>query len=50
MLNDGDKGVILQRDKQTFAVAPHIPCWVTRPPRRRVNSVGRTGGSFANEH
>jgi len=26
MLNDGEKGVILQRDKKTYAVAPHIPC------------------------
>lgn len=28
MLNDGDKGVILQRDKQTYAIAPHLPCGV----------------------
>jgi len=28
MLHDGDRGVILQRDKQTYAVAPHIPCGV----------------------
>ena len=28
MLNDGEKGVILQRDKATYAVAPHIPCGV----------------------
>ncbi len=31
MLQDGEKGVILQRDKQTYAVAPHIPCGVVRP-------------------
>lgn len=31
MLNDGDKGVIIQRDKQTYAVAPHIPCGVISP-------------------
>src|SRR4030042_3747223 len=31
MLQDGDKGVILQRDKQTYAVAPHIPCGVVKP-------------------
>lgn len=31
MLNDGDKGVIIQRDKQTFAVAPHLPCGVVTP-------------------
>ena len=28
MLNDCEKGVIIQRDKQTYAVAPHIPCGV----------------------
>jgi len=28
MLQDGDRGVIIQRDKQTYAVAPHIPCGV----------------------
>ncbi len=28
MIKDGDKGVILQRDKKTYAVAPHIPCGV----------------------
>jgi len=26
MLKDGQKGVILQRDKETYAIAPHIPC------------------------
>jgi NAD(P)H-nitrite reductase large subunit len=31
MLNDGDKGVIIQRDKQSYAVAPHIPCGVVEP-------------------
>jgi len=35
MLQDGDKGVILQRDKQTFAVAPHIPCGVVKPKTLR---------------
>ena len=28
MLQDGENGVIIQRDKQTYAVAPHIPCGV----------------------
>jgi len=28
MLEDGQKGVIIQRDKKTYAVAPHIPCGV----------------------
>lgn len=31
MLKDGEKGVIIQRDKQTYAVAPHIPCGVVSP-------------------
>ena len=35
MLQDGDKGVILQRDKQTYAVAPHIPCGVVKPETLR---------------
>ena len=35
MLNDGDKGAILQRDKQTYAVAPHIPCGVVTPEALR---------------
>lgn len=28
MLEDGEKGAIIQRDKQTYAVAPHLPCGV----------------------
>jgi NAD(P)H-nitrite reductase large subunit len=35
MLQDGDKGVILQRDKETYAVAPHIPCGVVSPETLR---------------
>jgi NAD(P)H-nitrite reductase large subunit len=31
MLKDGQKGVILQRDKQTYAIAPHIPCGLVSP-------------------
>ncbi len=31
MLKDGEKGVIIQRDKKTYAVAPHIPCGVVSP-------------------
>ena len=36
MLQDGDKGVIIQRDKQTYAVAPHIPCGVVKPRTLRT--------------
>ena len=35
MLKDGEKGVIIQRDKQTYAVAPHIPCGVISPETLR---------------
>jgi NAD(P)H-nitrite reductase large subunit len=31
MLKDGEKGAIIQRDKKTYAVAPHIPCGVVTP-------------------
>ena len=31
MLKDGEKGAILQRDKQSYAIAPHIPCGVVTP-------------------
>lgn len=31
MLKDGEKGVILQRDKKTYAIAPHIPCGLVTP-------------------
>ena len=35
MLSDGEKGVILQRDRETFAVAPHLPCGVVTPEQLR---------------
>ena len=35
MLNDGEKGAILQRDKETYAVAPHLPCGVVTPDQLR---------------
>jgi len=35
MLKDGEKGVIIQRDKRTYAVAPHIPCGVVKPETLR---------------
>lgn len=31
MLKLGEKGAIPQRDKQTYAIAPHIPCGVVNP-------------------
>lgn len=35
MLQDGEKGVIIQRDKRSYAVAPHIPCGVVQPQTLR---------------
>ena len=31
MLKLGEKGVIPQRDKKTYAIAPHIPCGIVTP-------------------
>jgi NAD(P)H-nitrite reductase large subunit len=40
MLQDGEKGVIIQRDKQTYAVAPHLPCGVVSTATlRRIADV-----------
>ena len=35
MLNDGEKGVIIQRDRQSYAVSPHIPCGGVKPDTLR---------------
>jgi len=48
MLQDGEKGVILQRDKQTYAVAPHIPCGVVQPETlRKLADVAEKYGAQA---
>ncbi|OHB63486.1 MAG: sulfite reductase [Planctomycetes bacterium RBG_13_50_24] len=48
MLQDGDKGVIIQRDKQTYAVAPHIPCGVIEPQTlRKLADVAEKYGAQA---
>ncbi len=40
MLKDGEKGAILQQDKQSYAIAPHIPCGVVSPATlRRIADV-----------
>jgi NAD(P)H-nitrite reductase large subunit len=36
MLKLGEKGAILQRDKETYAIAPHIPCGVVSPQMLRT--------------
>jgi len=48
MLHDGDRGVILQRDKQTYAVAPHIPCGVVSGDTlRKLADVAEKYGAAA---
>jgi NAD(P)H-nitrite reductase large subunit len=48
VLQDGDKGVIIQRDKQTYAVAPHIPCGVVTPATlRKIADVAEKYGAQA---
>lgn len=41
MLKLGEKGAIPQRDKETYAIAPHIPCGVVTPEMlRKLADVG----------
>ncbi|MFW6176791.1 MAG: NAD(P)/FAD-dependent oxidoreductase [Desulfohalobiaceae bacterium] len=35
MLKDGEKGAILQRDEQSYAIAPHMPCGVVSAQQLR---------------
>ena len=35
MLNDGEKGAVLQRDRQSYGIAPHFPCGVITPEALR---------------
>jgi len=40
MLKLGEKGAILQRDKKTYAIAPHVPCGLVTPELlRRIADV-----------
>ena len=48
MLQDGQKGVILQRDRATYAVAPHLPCGViTAAQLRKLADVSEKYGAAA---
>ena len=48
MLQDGEKGAIIQRDKQTYAVAPHLPCGVVTPETlRKFADVAEKYGAAA---
>ena len=48
MLKLGEKGAIVQRDNQTYAVAPHIPCGVITPQMmRKLADVAEKYGAKA---
>ena len=48
MLKDGEKGAIIQRDKETYAVAPHLPCGVVTPDTlRKLADVAEKYGAAA---
>ncbi len=36
MLKDGEKGAVLQKGKETYAIAPHVPCGVITPENLRT--------------
>ena len=45
MLKDGDKGVVIQRDQETYGIAPHIPCGVATPEiLRKIADVAERYG------
>ena len=45
-LADGDRGVVLQRDGRTYAIAPHLPCGVVEPAMlRRIADVAERYGA-----
>lgn len=40
MLKDGEKGAVLQRDKETYAIVPHLPLGLVTPDQlRRIADV-----------
>lgn len=42
MLKDGEKGVILQRDKKSYGIAPHLPCGLVTPDiLERIAKIAR---------
>ncbi|MGC4066028.1 MAG: hypothetical protein QM784_15535 [Polyangiaceae bacterium] len=47
-LKDGDKGVIVQRDRVSYAIAPHTPCGLVTPELlRRIADVAERYGCTA---
>jgi NAD(P)H-nitrite reductase large subunit len=47
-LKDGEKGAVLQRDKETYAIAPHLACGVVTPAQlRKLADVAEKYGAAA---
>jgi len=47
-LKDGEQGVVLQRDRQSYAIAPHLPCGMVTPAiLRRIADVAERYGCQA---
>jgi NAD(P)H-nitrite reductase large subunit len=48
MLKDGEKGAVLQRDRTTYAIVPHMPLGVTTPAMlRKIAEVSERYGAQA---
>jgi NAD(P)H-nitrite reductase large subunit len=47
-LSDGEKGVVLQRDRQTYAIIPHLPCGLVSPEmlRKIADVAEKFGGAL----
>lgn len=47
-LIDGEKGVVVQRDRKTYAIAPHFPCGIVSPEQlRKIADVAQRYGCQA---
>ncbi len=48
MLRDGDRGVVLQRDGKTYAIAPHLPCGLVTPGllRKLADAADKYGATL----
>lgn len=46
MLRDGQRGVVLQRDGQSYAITPHLPCGLVEPAMlRKIADVAERFGA-----
>jgi len=45
MLKDNEKGAVLQADRETYAIAPHVPCGIATPEMlRKIADVAEKYG------